>query len=76
MVSLILQRVPHMRPQVPVSRLDPEDPRILRWVLVMGLYGGRGPKVVYGSTFFRWIWGQLVMIEDYAYEGSDFWDDP
>ena len=64
-----------MRPQVPMRRLDPKDPRILRWVLVMGLYGGRGPKVVYGSTFFHWLRGQLLMIEDYAYDGVDFRDD-
>ena len=65
-----------MRPQVAVSRLDPEDPRMLKWVYVMACHGGGGSKVVYGSTFFRWLRGQLLMIKDYAYEGEDFCEDP
>ena len=59
-----------------VSRLEPEDPRMLRWVYIMARHGDRGPKVVYGSAFFRWLRGKLLMIEDYAYEGADFRDDP
>ena len=50
-VSFILQGVPHMRPQVTMSRLKPEDPNMLRWVYIMTCHGGRGPKVVYGSSF-------------------------
>ena len=56
-VSFILRWVPHMRPQVAVSRLDPEDPRMLRWVYVMALHGGGGPKAIYGASFFRWLRG-------------------
>ena len=52
-VSFILQTVPHMRPQVTMSRLDPEDPRMLRWVYIMAHHGGEGPKVVYGTAFFH-----------------------
>ena len=74
-VSFILQRVPHMRPQVDVSRLGHEDSRMLRWVYVMARHGGGGSKVVYGSTFFHWLAGQLLMIEDYAYEGAGFRED-
>ena len=51
-VSFILQRVPHMRPQVNMSRLENKDPRILRWVYVMAHHGGEGPKVFYGAAFF------------------------
>ena len=51
-VSFIFQRVPHMRPQVTVRKLDPEDPRMLRWVYIMACHGGRGPKVVYGVALF------------------------
>ena len=65
-----------MRPQVNVSRLDPEDPRMLRWVYVMAHVGGEGHKFVYKSAFFHWLRGQLLMIEDYAYEGVDFCKDP
>ena len=42
----------------------------------MALHGGGGPKVVYGEVFFRWLRGQLLMIEDYSYEGVDLCDDP
>ena len=34
-VSFILQWVPHMRPQVTITRLDPEDSRMLAWVTSM-----------------------------------------
>ena len=52
-VSFILQRVPHMRPQVTITRLDHEDPRILAWVTAMPRLGGGGTKFTYGSGFFR-----------------------
>ena len=51
-VSFILQWMPHMRAQVNVRRLDPEYPRMLRWVYVTAFHGGVGPKVVYGLSFF------------------------
>ena len=51
-VSFILQRVPHMRPQVNISRLDPKDPRMLAWVMVMPRNGGGGTKFSYGYGFF------------------------
>ena len=76
MVYFILHRVPHMRPHVTMSRLDPEDPRILRWVYIMARHGGEGHKFVYESAFFHWMRGQLLMVEDYAYEEADFWDEP
>ena len=71
-VSFILQRVPHMRPQVTITRLEPKDPRMLAWVTTMPLLGGERPKVSYGSGFFHWLRNQLLMVEDYAYEGADF----
>ena len=70
MVSFILQWVPHMRPQVTITRLDPEDPRMLAWVIAMPLLGGGGPKFTYSSRFFLWLRNQLLMVEDYAYEGE------
>ena len=65
-----------MRPKVTVIRLDPEYPRILRWVYVMSHHGGGGLKYFYRSAFFRWLRVQLLMIEDYAYEGEYFCEDP
>ena len=55
--------------------IEPKDPRMLRWVYIMDRHGGGGPKVIYGSSFFRWLRVQLLMVEDYSYEGADFWDD-
>ena len=48
---------------------------MLSWVMVMPLHGGGGPKVSYRSGFFHWSRNQLLMVEDYAYEGSYFHDD-
>ena len=75
-VYFILQRVPRMRPQVAMSRLYPEDPRMLRWVYVITRHSGGVSQVVYGSTFFCWLRVLLLMIEDYAYEGEYFHEDP
>ena len=41
----------------------------------MARHGGGGPKVVYETAFFPWLRGQLLMIEDYDYEGAYFWGD-
>ena len=65
-----------MRPQVVMRKLDTEDPRMLRWVCVMACHGGGGSKVIYISIFFLWLRNQLLMIEDYAYEGENFCEDP
>ena len=35
---------------------------------------GRG-KVKFGDPFFRWLRDQLLMVEDYAYVGTNFSDD-
>ena len=58
-----------------IIMLEPEDTRILTWVLVMPRHGGGGLRVSYRSGFFPWLRSQLLMIEDYAYEGEDFRDD-
>ena len=65
-----------MRPQVVMRKLYIEDPRMLRWIYVMAHHGGRGSKVVYESLFFHWLRNQLLMIEDYAYEGAELCEDP
>ena len=36
---------------------------------------GRG-KLKFGDPFFQWLRDQLLMVEDYAYEGIDFSGDP
>ena len=75
-VSFILQRVPHMRPQVILTKLDPKYMRMLAWVTAIPRLGGGGPKFTYSFRFFCCLRNQLLMVEDYAYEGADFRNDP
>ena len=65
-----------MRPQVTITRFKSEDPRMIAWVIAMPRLGGKGPKVNYGSDFFRWLRNQLLMVEDFSYKGPDFQNDP
>ena len=75
-VSFILKWIPHLRPQVTITRLEPEDTRMLAWVTAMPRLGGATPKVRYGFGFFHWLRNQFLMIEDYANDGVDFCHDP
>ena len=55
-MSFFLERIPLMRPQVPLSKLDVEDPWMSRCGDAMALHGGGGgTKVTYGSVFFHWL---------------------
>ena len=36
---------------------------------------GRG-KVKFSDPFFRWLQDHILMVEDYAYAGTDFGGDP
>ena len=54
------------------TELRERDPFMLRWVRIMAhTRAGRG-KVKFGSPFFRWISDQILMVEDYAYAGTNF----
>ena len=59
-----------------ITRLDPEDLRMLARVTSMPCLGVGGPKVTYSSGFFHWLRNHLLMVEDYAYEGENFRNDP
>ena len=52
------------------------DPRMLRWVELMARTGGGRVKRKYDARFFHWLDDQILMIEDYAYAGTDFRGDP
>ena len=58
-----------------ITMLEPEDPMMIAWYTAMPHLSGGGPKVSYKSGFFRWLRNQLLMVEDYAYEGEYFCDD-
>ena len=38
--------------------------------------GGGGPKVKLDASFFGWMSDQILMIEYYAYQKTDFRGDP
>ena len=38
----------------------------------MACTGASKGKVKFGDPFFRWLRDQLLMVEDYAYAGTDF----
>ena len=52
------------------------DPRMLRWVQIMARTGAGRGRVKLGDVFLRWLWDQMLMVEDYAYVGTDFTGDP
>ena len=45
---------------------------MLRWVHIMAHTGAGRGKVKFEDPFFRWLSDQLLMVEDYAYMGTDF----
>ena len=43
----------------------------------LALHGGSGgPTMTYGSVFFWWLHGQILMVEYYVYVGTNFRGDP
>ena len=49
---------------------------MLRWVQIMARTGADRGKVKFGDPFFRWLRDQILMVEDYAYVGTEFHGDP
>lgn len=70
-VSFILERVPVMRLRMSLGPFDLREPR-------QGQRASLNPHIGGGPIwhFFEWLSGQIVMIDDYAYEGMDFIGDP
>ena len=58
------------------TKLRSRDPHMLWWVEIMACTGDGGTKVNYKNPFFCWLDDQILMIEDYAYTGTDFQGDP
>ena len=42
----------------------------------MACTGGGKAKVKFEASFFHWLCDQILMIEDYAYAGTDFRGNP
>ena len=49
---------------------------MLQWVEIMARTRGGRAKVKFEAPFFRWLNDQILMIEDYAYAGTDIQGDP
>ena len=49
---------------------------MLRWIQVMARTGAARGRVKFGDPFFRWLQDQILIVEDYAYAGTDFTGDP
>ena len=74
--TALINQVPQMRPQVVFIELRSWEPCMQRWVQIIArTRAGRG-KVKFGEPFFRWLRDQLLMVEDYAYAGTNFSGDP
>ena len=72
LACFFFKRVPLLRPQVVFNEIRARDPCMLRWVEIMARIGGGGAKVKFEAPFFHWLSDQILMIEDYAYAGTDF----
>jgi hypothetical protein len=46
-----------------------------RWVDLMARHGGI-PIIKYDDVLFQWLRNKLIMVEDYAYVGTEFLGDP
>ena len=56
LISFALERIPLMQPQhVTLDIYSPRDPRMQRWVELMGRHAGQS-TIVFSTTFFTWFW--------------------
>ena len=72
LISFALEWIPLMQPQhVTLNIASPRDPRMQRWVELMGRHAGQS-TVVLSTAFFSWFRRHIVAIDEYAYEFVDF----
>jgi len=74
--SFFLQRIPAMRPRVSRVAPGPREPRMAQWTEMMARIGGGIPTNQFGHEFWDWWADQTPFIDDYAYAGVDFRQDP
>jgi len=65
-----------MRPRMSLGPLDPRELIKGQWASLDPRTGGGPIWYFIEEDFFEWLSGQIVMINEYAYEGMDFTDDP
>jgi hypothetical protein len=74
LVSFFLERVPVLCLQVEWGITTPHDPRMKRWVDLMARHAV-GHIIKYNNVLFEWLRTQMIMVDDYAYTGLDFYGD-
>ena len=76
LISFTFERIPLMQPQhVTLDISSPRDPRMQRWVELMGRHAGQS-TIVFSTAFFARFWRHIISIDEYAYAGVDFRGDP
>ena len=55
-----------------ITELRVIDPCMLRWVMVMARTRVGKGKVNFKSPFFQWLSDHIIMVENYAYAGTNF----
>ena len=61
-----------MQPQhVTLGVSNLRDPRMQRWVELMGRHAGQS-TIVFSTVFFAWFKRQVFAIDEYAYTSVDF----
>ena len=72
LISFAFDRIPLMQPQhVTFDISSPRDPRIQRWVEIMGQHACQS-TIVFSTAFFTWFQQQIITIDEYAYASVDF----
>jgi hypothetical protein len=70
LVSFFLESVPVLLLQLEWVIPAPQDPRMKRWVDLMARHVA-GHIIKYNDVFFEWLRNQILMVDDYAYDGLD-----
>jgi hypothetical protein len=75
LLSFFFERVPTSCPWDVVPDVGYRDPTMKKWTYLLSRLGGEHNSSLM-QNFFRWWDRQIVAIDDYAYHGVDYRDDP
>jgi hypothetical protein len=72
LVLFFLERVPQMQPQVALIACPVAKPCMERWTSLSPILGNETSTFRFTTDFFTWWRTELVVIEDFPYDGVDF----
>ena len=76
LVAFFMERVPTLRPRMPVRDGGPRDPRMIWWGEMMRRRGdGNVGRYFTQELYMQWLQLPLAL-EDYPYRGMDYTGDP